>query len=193
MPQRSTMSQTRRPPQEQRAGVAKTLSNTLILSNCHCPWSVVVSERRPVPGRTSAHGGSDPQTVRSGAGARECVAAAGGAGRRSPLRASRGRRVRRTRRGADRVRSGDVPAHVVSGQPPPPPPAPPPALCSSAFAPRHGRAALAGPSHRLRADNLIPRSCGHRRGSPPLRRRRRRRALVRPAQSRARKWRRVSE
>lgn len=47
------------------------------------------------------------------------------------------------------------------------------------------------PRRRLRAANLIPRSSGRRRGSPPGRRRRP--ALVRPAQSRARKWKRVSE
>lgn len=87
--------------------------------------------------------------------------------------------------------AGDLPGHVGSGQPPPPPPAPPPALCSSAFAPRHGRAACACPRRRLRAANLIPPSSGRRRGSPPDRCRRP--VLVRPAQSRARKWRRVSE
>ncbi|XP_070933516.1 uncharacterized protein [Macaca nemestrina] len=93
--------------------------------------------------------------------------------------------------GADGVSSRDLPGHVGSGQQPPPPPAPPPALSSSAFAPCHGRAAGAGPRRRLRAANLIPRSSGRCRGSPPGRRRRP--ALVRPAQSRARKWKRVSE
>ncbi|XP_077822544.1 uncharacterized protein LOC716712 [Macaca mulatta] len=93
--------------------------------------------------------------------------------------------------GAHGVSSRDLPGHVGSGQQPPPPPAPPPALSSSAFAPCHGRAAGAGPRRRLRAANLIPRSSGRCRGSPSGRRRRP--ALVRPAQSRARKWKRVSE
>lgn len=93
--------------------------------------------------------------------------------------------------GANGGSSRDLPGHVGSGQQPPPPPAPPPALSSSAFAPCHGRAAGAGPRRRLRAANLIPRSSGRCRGSPPGRRRRP--ALVRPAQSRARKWKRVSE
>lgn len=141
-------------------------------------------------GRTSAQGGSEEQTVRFGAGAlgsrtRECAAPAGRRGLPKPGSGQAPGVERRGRRGADRVSSGDLPGHVGSGQPLPPPPAPPPALSSSAFASRHGRPARACPSHRLRAANLIPRSCGRRRGSPP--RRCRRPALVRPAQSRARK------
>ncbi|XP_037706687.1 uncharacterized protein LOC119545203 [Choloepus didactylus] len=156
----------------------------------------VSSEKRTAQGRTSAQGGSEEQSVRFGAGplelwTRERVAPAGEAGAAgSPRRASPGRQEGRAQ-GADLVSSGDLPGHVGSGQPPPPPPAPPPALSSSAFAPRHGRAACACPRCRLRTANLIPRSSGHRRGSPPGRRRRS--ALVRPAQSRARKWRRVSD
>ncbi|XP_061055191.1 basic proline-rich protein-like [Eubalaena glacialis] len=149
------------------AGPARTC-----LRNCHSPWSEALSEKRTAQGRTSAQGGSEEQTVRSGAGAQgsrtpECAAPsrdlrAAGAG----LRASRGRRRRRTQtpedadpgglRGADRVSSGDSPGHVGSGQPPPPPPAPPPALCSSAFTPLHGRAAHACPSRRSPGGRLNP-------------------------------------
>ncbi|XP_070336262.1 uncharacterized protein [Odocoileus virginianus] len=59
-------------------------------------------------------------------------------------------------RGADRVSSEDSPGHVGSGQPPPPPLAPPPALSSSAFAPRHGRAARACPSRRSPGGRFNP-------------------------------------
>lgn len=130
--------------------------------------------------------------VRSGAGAPgsgtpERVAPRGDAGVREPGsgQAPRARNWEDTRGGGGtRSARGDSPGHVGSGQPPPPPPAPPPALSSSAFAPRHGRAARARSSRRLRAAKSLPRS-------PPARCRRP--ALARPAQSRAGKCRRVSE
>lgn len=140
--------------------------------------------------------------MRSGAGALgsrtpECAAPApdlraAGAG----LRASRRRRLRRTQTREDSGgRTGSArETHLVMSAPgslrhrlP---------RRHQHFAPAPSRPSTAAqptpaPAAGVRAADLIPRSCGARRGNPP--RGCRRPLLARPAQSRARKWRRVSE
>ena len=149
-------------------------------------------------GRTSAQGGSEEQTVRSSAGApgsqtRESVApvpearAAGAWLWRAQTPDDSGGRTGSARRthlvmlapGSRRHRLSRRHQHF------PPAPSPPATAAQPAPAPAAG----------VRAADLIPRSCGPRRGSTPsdCRRHRLRPVLARPAQSRARKWRRVCE
>ncbi|CAI9158907.1 unnamed protein product [Rangifer tarandus platyrhynchus] len=170
-------------------------------SRCMSNRSEVLSEKRTVQGRTSAQGGSEEQTVRSSAGApgsqtRESGAPAPGARAagvglwRAQTREDSGGRTGSARRthlvmltpGSRRRRLSRRHQHFS--------PAPSPHATAAQPAP--------APAAGVRAADLIPRSCGPRRGSTPSgcrcrRRRRLRPVLARPAQSRARKWRRVCE